>query len=420
MSQVAIILIIALILSAICSGIEISFVSADKMRFEMEYERKTISSVMLARFFRNPNNFISTMLVANNIALVVYSTMMARFIEEFLPYYMLNHEFLLVFIETLISTAIIIVFGEFLPKTLFRINANASLNFFSFFIFMAYILLYPISSLTTWLSKIVLKIAGVKIGKENSVKAFSKVELDYFIHSVHNNNKDNIRQQGSELKIFQNVLDFSNVKIRDCMIPRNEIQAVDISVSLDTLKELFIQTGLSKIVVFQDDIDHIIGYIHSSELFRHKEDWRDHIRSTPFVPETLMAHKLMKQLQSKKKTLAVVIDEFGGTSGIVSLEDLVEEILGEIEDEHDINSLIAKKTDNGYLLSGRMEIEHVNELFDLHIMDSEEYITIGGLILEHAKGFPKVNESIEIGEYSFKILKMSDTKIELVMLFTKN
>lgn len=204
------------------------------------------------------------------------------------------------------------------------------------------------------------------------------------------------------------------------MIPRNEIQAVELAVSLDDLKNNFIHTGLSKIIVFQDDIDHIIGYIHSSELFRHKEDWREHIQSIPFVPETLMAHKLMKQLQAKNKTLAVVIDEFGGTSGIVSLEDLVEEILGEIEDEHDVNSLVAKKTDGGYLLSARMEIERVNELFDLSVPASEDYITIGGLILEHAKGFPKVNEKLDIGGYSFRILKMSDTKIELVKLITEN
>lgn len=419
MSQVTIILIIAMVFSAIFSGMEIAFVSADKMRFEMDCERKTFSSSILGSFFRNPDNFISTMLVGNNISLVVYSTMMAALIEGLLPQAMLNHNFLLVLMETLISTMIIIVVGEFLPKTLFRINANSTLSFFSVFVFLAHIVLYPISRFTTWLSKIILRFVGVKINRGNNAKTFSKIELDYFVQSVLKS-RDTLKQQGSELKIFQNVLDFSNVKIRDCMIPRNEIQAVELAVSLDDLKNNFIHTGLSKIIVFQDDIDHIIGYIHSSELFRHKEDWREHIQSIPFVPETLMAHKLMKQLQAKNKTLAVVIDEFGGTSGIVSLEDLVEEILGEIEDEHDVNSLVAKKTDGGYLLSARMEIERVNELFDLSVPASEDYITIGGLILEHAKGFPKVNEKLNIGGYSFRILKMSDTKIELVKLITEN
>ena len=419
MSQVTIMLIIAMVFSAIFSGMEIAFVSADKMRFEMDCERKTFSSSILGSFFRNPDNFISTMLVGNNISLVVYSTMMAALIEGLLPQAMLNHNFLLVLMETLISTMIIIVVGEFLPKTLFRINANSTLSFFSVFVFLAHIVLYPISRFTTWLSKIILRFVGVKINRGNNAKTFSKIELDYFVQSVLKS-RDTLKQQGSELKIFQNVLDFSNVKIRDCMIPRNEIQAVELAVSLDDLKNNFIHTGLSKIIVFQDDIDHIIGYIHSSELFRHKEDWREHIQSIPFVPETLMAHKLMKQLQAKNKTLAVVIDEFGGTSGIVSLEDLVEEILGEIEDEHDVNSLVAKKTDGGYLLSARMEIERVNELFDLSVPASEDYITIGGLILEHAKGFPKVNEKLDIGGYSFRILKMSDTKIELVKLITEN
>lgn len=419
MSQVTIILIIAMVFSAIFSGMEIAFVSADKMRFEMDCERKTFSSSILGSFFRNPDNFISTMLVGNNISLVVYSTMMAALIEGLLPQAMLNHNFLLVLMETLISTMIIIVVGEFLPKTLFRINANSTLSFFSVFVFLAHIVLYPISRFTTWLSKIILRFVGVKINRGNNAKTFSKIELDYFVQSVLKS-RDTLKQQGSELKIFQNVLDFSNVKIRDCMIPRNEIQAVELAVSLDDLKNNFIHTGLSKIIVFQDDIDHIIGYIHSSELFRHKEDWREHIQSIPFVPETLMAYKLMKQLQAKNKTLAVVIDEFGGTSGIVSLEDLVEEILGEIEDEHDVNSLVAKKTDGGYLLSARMEIERVNELFDLSVPASEDYITIGGLILEHAKGFPKVNEKLDIGGYSFRILKMSDTKIELVKLITEN
>ena len=241
MSQVTIILIIAMVFSAIFSGMEIAFVSADKMRFEMDCERKTFSSSILGSFFRNPDNFISTMLVGNNISLVVYSTMMAALIEGLLPQAMLNHNFLLVLMETLISTMIIIVVGEFLPKTLFRINANSTLSFFSVFVFLAHIVLYPISRFTTWLSKIILRFVGVKINRGNNAKTFSKIELDYFVQSVLKS-RDTLKQQGSELKIFQNVLDFSNVKIRDCMIPRNEIQAVELAVSLDDLKNNFIHT----------------------------------------------------------------------------------------------------------------------------------------------------------------------------------
>lgn len=245
--------------------------------------------------------------------------------------------------------------------------------------------------------------------------AFSRVDLDYFIQSGLNANEDD-KEPKQEVRIFQNVLDFSNVRTRDCMVPRNEVCAVEKNSSWNSLREKFIETGYSKILVYDEDMDHIIGYIHSSELFRHKEDWSEHIQTVPFVPETLLAQKLMKQLMARKKSLAVVVDEFGGTSGIISLEDIVEEILGDIQDEHDVTNLVARKTDDGYLLSGRMEIDRVNSMFSLDIPESDEYMTVGGLILHKAKGFPKVNERVQAGEYTFRILKRGQTKIELVEL----
>lgn len=418
MSHPLLILLVALSFSALFSGWEIAFVSSDKLRFEMDAGRHTLGSKILGRFFHNPNIYISTMLVGNNIALVIYSTMMAAVLEELFSKWfpgLSEMELLLVLIETFISTAIVIVFGEFLPKTIFRINSNSTLNFFALPIYVLYVILYPISIFTTWLSRSILKIFGVKINKKNTEKAFSKVELDYFVQSgLLDKKKDN--KADSEIKIFQNVLDFSNVKIRDCMIPRNEVVSVDIDVELHELQDLFVSTGFSKIIVYKDDIDHIVGYIHSSELFRHTQDWREHIQTVPFVPETLMAQKLMKQLLARQKTMAVVVDEFGGTSGIVTLEDIVEEILGDIEDEHDVSSLIAKKTDEGYLLSGRMEIERVNEMFGLFIPESDDYMTICGLILSKKKGFPKVNDIVKIDDMKFRILKMGPTKIELVEL----
>lgn len=418
MSYSLLILLVALSLSALFSGWEIAFVSSDKLRFEMDVERNTLGSKILGRFFHNPNIYISTMLVGNNIVLVVYSTMMAVILEGWFSNWfpsLLERELLLVLIETFISTAIVIVFGEFLPKTIFRINSNSTLNFFAVPIYVIYIILYPISLFTTWLSRVILKIFGVRINKKNTEKVFSKVELDYFVQSGLLDKKKN-NKVDSEIKIFQNVLDFSKVKIRDCMIPRNEVISVDIDAELKDLQDLFVNTGFSKIIVYEDDIDHIVGYIHSSELFRHTHDWRDHIQTVPFVPETLMAQKLMKQLLARQKTMAVVVDEFGGTSGIVTLEDIVEEILGEIEDEHDVNSLIAKQTEDGYLLSGRLEIERVNELFGLSIPESDDYMTICGLILSKKKGFPKVNEILQIDDMTFRILKMGPTKIELVEL----
>lgn len=408
-------MLVALFFSALFSGLEIAFVQADRLRFEMDVERHTLGSRLLAPFFRNPNIYISTMLVGNNIALVIYSTMMAHLIEMLLPMGFIKSEFLLIVLETLVSTAIVIVVGEYVPKTVFRSNPNGKLNFLAFPIYLIYIILYPISLFTTWLSRIILRMTGVRIDKDNTVKAFSKVDLDYFVQSGLSGTQED-SQPDSEVRIFQNVLDFSNVKTRDCMVPRNEVCAVEKGVSWNALREMFIETGYSKILVYDEDMDHIVGYIHSSELFRHKEDWNRHIQTVPFVPETLAAQKLMKQLMARKKSIAVVVDEFGGTSGIVSLEDIIEEILGDIEDEHDVRNLIAKKTDEGYLLSGRMEIDRVNEMFGLDIPESDEYMTIGGLILHEAKGFPKVNEKIEIGDYIIRILKKGDTKIELVEL----
>ena len=418
MSHTVLIMLVALFFSALFSGLEIAFVQADRLRFEMDVERHTFSSRLLERFFRNPNIYISTMLVGNNIALVLYSTMMAHLIEMLLgmiPGFSITSEFLLIVIETLVSTAVVIVIGEFVPKTLFRSNPNGKLNILAFPIYLIYIILYPISLFTTWLSRIILRILGVRIDKENTVKAFSKVDLDYLVQSGLTGSEQD-EEPDQEVRIFQNVLDFSNVKTRDCMVPRNEICAVEKGVSWNELRERFIETGYSKILVYDEDMDHIIGYIHSSELFRYKDDWREHIQTMPFVPETLAAQKLMKQLMARKKSIAVVVDEFGGTSGIVSLEDIIEEILGDIEDEHDVMNLIAKKTDDGWLLSGRMEIDRVNEMFGLDIPESDEYMTVGGLILTEAKGFPKVNEKVQVGNYSFRILKRGETKIELVEL----
>jgi len=418
MSHILIIMLVALFFSALFSGLEIAFVSADRLRFEMDVERNTFSSKLLGRFFRNPNIYLSTMLVGNNIALVVYSTMMATLIEYLLGVLGINlsaDSFLVIVLETLVSTAIVIVVGEYVPKTLFRNNPNGMLNVLSFPIYLIYILLYPISLFTTWISRIVLRLSGVRIDKEKTDKAFSRVDLDYFIQSGLNGN-ENDKEPEQEVRIFQNVLDFSNVRTRDCMVPRNEVCAVEKNSSWNSLRERFIETGYSKILVYDEDMDHIIGYIHSSELFRHKEDWNEHIQTVPFVPETLLAQKLMKQLMARKKSLAVVVDEFGGTSGIISLEDIVEEILGDIQDEHDVTNLVARKTDDGYLLSGRMEIDKVNSMFSLDVPESDEYMTVGGLILHEAKGFPKVNERVKVGDYTFRILKRGQTKIELVEL----
>lgn len=408
-------MVIAMLFSAFFSGMEIAFVAVDKLRFEMD-KREGPTTRILTRFFRNPDNFISTMLVGNNIALVVYGIFIAQLIDEHLLSGLGLSEFVVLLIQTVISTLVILVVGEFLPKTLFRINPNAALRVFAFPLYACYIVLYPIARFSSLLSILLLRLVGLKVNKEAHARAFGKVDLDYFVQTGIDN-ADDEQELDTEVKIFQNALDFSNIKIRDCIVPRTEIVAVDGSVSLEELKNLFVESGLSKIIVYDGNIDNIVGYIHSSEMFRNPHQWLNNVKQMPIVPESMAAHKLMKLFMQQKKTLAVVVDEFGGTAGIVSLEDLVEEIFGDIEDEHDNTNYVCKQIgDDEYVLSARLEIEKVNETFDLSLPESDEYLTVGGLILSRYQSFPKLNETIDIDSYRFKVVKMTATKIELVRL----
>ena len=405
---------ITLLLSAFFSGMEIAFVSSNRMLAEMDKGSSKLTRRLQTFFYKNPNDFVSTMLVGNNIVLVVYGIFVARLLDNTI--FKGLDPAISVTADTILSTLVVLFTGEFLPKTLFKSNPN---KFFSFFVFPAYLfylLLWPVSRFSTLLSKILLKISGVKVDKDNDDGEFSKVDLDYLVQSSIDNATDN-SQIDDEVRIFQNALDFSDTKVRDCMVPRTEICAVEKSSSLSDLKNIFIESGKSKILVYDNDIDHIIGYIHSLELFRNPNDWHNHIRTMPFVPETMSARKMMQTFLQQKKSLGVVIDEFGGTSGIISLEDIVEEIFGDIEDEHDNSNYIAQKNSDGtYLLSARLEIDKVNDLFSLDIPESEDYMTIGGFILHEYENFPKLNEVVRIGRFEFKIIKNTMTKIELVRL----
>lgn len=411
-------ILISLAFSAFFSGMEIAFISSNKLRYELDKKNKSLSSQILGIFYRNPNLFISTMLVGNNIALVVYGLQMAVVLEPFIARFVAN-EALIVFIQSVISTLLILFAGEFIPKTIFKLNPNLSLNLFSVPLLIIYILLYPLSKLSSLLSFVFLKLGGVK-NLHSKAHTLGKVDLDYFIQQ----SIEDAQQPSdidTEVKIFQNALDFSKVRLRDCIVPRTEIVACDTTATIDELRAKFIETGLSKILVYNENIDDIIGYIHSSELFKHPDDWTENIKTVPIVPETMAANKLMKLLMQDKKSLAVVVDEFGGTSGIVTLEDLVEEIFGEIEDEHDMKSHIAKQvSDNEYVLSGRMEIDTLNEMFDLELPESDDYVTIAGLILHFYQKFPKLNETLTIGRFTFKIVKVTATKIELVRMKVGN
>ena len=415
MTNLIIGLLVTLIFSAFFSGMEIAFVSSNRLRAEMDREEDGLSQRALDIFYTYPNNFISTLLVGNNIALVVYGILFAKIFDTTL--FASLSDGMRVTADTLLSTIVVLFTGEFLPKTIFRSNPNGLLKFFAVPAYVCYVILYPVSLFSTQLSRGLLRLVGARVPKEAEGKEFTKVDLNYLVQSSIDNAADDA-EIDDEVKIFHNALDFADTKVRDCMVPRTEIDAVDIEeCTIEQLKNKFIESGHSKIIVYRDDIDHIIGYIHSSELFKHVTNISKHIQTMPFVPETMAARKLMHILLQQKKSLGVVVDEFGGTSGIVSLEDIVEEITGDIEDEHDNQKYVAKQLADGeYMLSARLEIEKVNELFDLDLPESDDYMTVGGLILHEYQSFPKFNEVVKIGHFEFKIIKNTMTKIELVRL----
>ena len=438
-----------MLFSAFFSGMEIAFVSSNRLLAEMDREKNGLSQRAISLFYRHPNNFVSTMLVGNNIALVIYGILFAKLFDETL-FYALNDGGRVI-ADTLLSTLVVLFTGEFLPKTIFKSNPNAMLTFFAVPAWLCYVVLYPISRFATLLAKGLLRLAGVRMNKANDDMAFTKVDLDYLVQSSIDNAKDE-KEIDDEVRIFQNALEFSDTKVRDCMVPRTEIDAISDDSTIEQLKQRFVESGHSKIVVYHEDIDHIVGYIHSSEMFRLKSEeskvnsetlrvkseepatapqdtkaavansslftlHSSLLRPMTFVPETMAASKMMHILLQQKKSLGVVVDEFGGTSGLISLEDIVEEIFGDIEDEHDSNHYVAKKLgEQEYMLSARLEIEKVNELFDLDLPESDEYITVGGLILHEYRSFPKLNEVVKIGNLEFKIVKNTATKIELVRL----
>jgi CBS domain containing-hemolysin-like protein len=418
-------ILITMMLSAFFSGMEIAFVSSNRMLAEVNNDEESLTHRIITFFYRHPNTYVNTMLVGNNIALVIYGILLAQLLDTTI--FSNQSEAFRVSADTIISTIIVLFTGEYLPKTIFKNNANKALSLFALPACLFYVVLYPISRSCTLISRAMLKLVGVNVKKGDDHEEFSKVDLDYLVtQSLNGNDSESDQPSDSELskddsspevRLFQNTLDLSDTKVRDCMIPRTEITSIEKVASLDELRQKFIESGRSKIIVYKEDIDHIIGYIHSSELFRIKREWNSHIHPIPFVPETMAVNKLMKDMLAQKISLAVVVDEFGGTSGLVALEDIVEEIIGEIEDEHDVNNFECRATkDGGYIISARLEIERVNELLGINLPESDDYKTVGGLILAKHQSFPKLNQVINIDGWKCKILKNTKTKIELVKI----
>ena len=409
-----IIALIALLCSAFFSGIEIAFVSSNKVRAEIEMARGGFINRILNIFYRNREMLISTLLIGNNIANIVYSMAMAKLLTNPLEQW-IHNEAALLLVQTLIATLIILIFGEFVPKTIFRINPNGSIRTASIPLFMVYCVLYPISRFTEWMSATLMKIFGVKIDTSR-VRLLTVDELDAYLQENIDKHEDENKSVEREVKIFENALDFSDTRLRDCMVPRNEIVAVDIKdTTREDLVKLFTQSGLSKIVVYKENIDDVIGFIQVSELFVTDVDWKTRIKPVLFAPESLLARKMMQQLMDEKRSMAIVIDEFGGTSGMVTLEDLVEEIFGEIEDEHDRNHLIARQlSETSYEFSGRMEIEEINERFHLDLPESDDYQTLAGYLLNENEAIPNVGEVFDLPPYRLTVERKSAARIELI------
>lgn len=405
---------IALLSCIFFSAAKNAFLHSNKLLFELESKPKAFIEKILNLLYKDSNLYLFSMVLAHVTSLVFFCFFSAQLLTPYIGNAISNPYLVLLF--TIIVLGIIILFiGEFIPKTLVKINPNRFMILFSIPLFVFYIILYPISKLILLITNLFSKLFRIKYSLWDN-KNVGREELDQFLQQTIDDNPCD-SELDKEILFFQNAMDFSQVKLRDCIVPRTEIIAVDKTASLKELTTKFIETGLSKIVVYEEDIDNIVGYIHSSELFNKPEDWTEKIITLPFFPENMAANKLMKILLSQKKGMAVVVDEFGGTSGIITLEDLVEEIFGEIEDEHDPQLFVAKQTGkNEYVLSGRMEIDRVNELFDIELPESDEYLTIAGYILSVYQDFPKLNDTITIDQFQFKIIKVTRTKIELVKL----
>ena len=413
-----IITIVAIIFSGLFSGTEIAFIQSNKVRIEIDATKGGFINKIISKFNSNQDMFISTILVGNNIVLVVYGITISVILNPMLQQIYNNEAFVLI-ANTILSTGIILITGEFVPKTVFRINPNLMLKLFALPVLIIYVLLYPISLFISWISRQLMKLIGVK-DEQVETSSITMDELDNYIQQTIDEQKGK-EEVENEVKIFRNAIDFKDTHIGDCMIPRNEIVAVDMETTTkEQLINTFVATGLSKIVVYKEDIDNVCGYIHVAELLDAEVEWKERIKPVVFTPETMLANKMMRRLMAEKKSMAIVVDEFGGTCGLVTLEDLVEEIFGEIEDEHDRQKLVERKIgDNEYEFSGRVEIEHINEKFDLDIKESESYHTIAGYILDNLESLPSQGDVFELGDLKFTILNMSAARIELIKVERK-
>jgi len=405
---------LALLFSAFFSGVEISFLSSNKLKVAIDHQRGKLYTYLVGVFMRHQGQFITTILVGNNVALVIYSIMMTGLLNSTISSGLSDNMQLVV--NTIVSTAIVLLFGEFLPKTICRLRPNFFMRAFCLPAFLFYLICYPVAKFTTWLAVLILRyVFRKKISVQMATPVFEVSDLQDFTNIATEAVEEREEELEHDMKIFQNALDFVEVKVRECMVPRTEIEAVELEDNLQELLNLFVQTGFSRILVYKDTIDNIIGYVRSTDLFKPHGSIRDMLITLEFVPESMSAQELLTLFIKKKKSIAVVIDEFGGTAGMVTMEDVMEEIFGEIEDEHDSDDLMEKQlSDTEFLLAGRLEVAYLNEKYNLDIPESDEYETLAGFIIFGTESIPKTGEEIALEGFKMRVIKTSASKIELV------
>jgi len=409
------IILLAILFSAFFSGMEIAFVSSNKLRIELDKKQGVFGSEIIRVFTRNPGQYIATMLIGNNIALVIYGLFFSKLFGSILtPVF--GSDLLVLIINTIISTAIILFIAEFLPKTIFIISPNFFLKVLSIPTIFFFWLFYPISKSTIAISNLFMRLF---LGKEKTSSieediVFGKVDLDHFVN-LSNQSIEKTEPDHHNIRIFKNALDFSSVKLRECMVPRTEIEAVEASSGISELKEKFIETQHSRILIYEESIDNIIGYFELKDIYKNPLTIKEAVRKIAIVPETMTANRLLETFVEQKMNVALVVDEFGGTSGMVTIEDVLEEIVGDIEDEHDVNELTEKiLSNNEYIFSGRLEIDYLNEKYSLNLPEEDDFETLAGMILYFHGSIPGTNDVIKVGKYTFKVNKASSTRVELV------
>ncbi len=416
MSSNFILIILMVLFSAFFSGMEIAFISANKMRLELDKKSDSISSRILSIFSNNPGQFIATMLVGNNIALVIYGMAFAQVLDPYLAQLAI-HQGIQLLLQTVISTLIILFTAEFLPKTIFRINPNGALSVFSLPLYLFYVLFFPITKVTMGFSNLLLRTVFKDADAESDKVVFSRVDLDHFVNEQEGMQSPSDDKLDSEIKLFRNALDFREVKLRETMVPRTEIVALELGSSLEELKTLFIETGYSRILFYEESIDNIVGYVHHATLFTHPESLRQSMKKVLIVPESMPASRLLSRFIQQGQSIAVVVDEFGGTAGMVTIEDILEEIFGEIEDEHDTNDFVEEcVSETEYVFSARIELDYIEENYKLSFPQEEAYETLAGYILFYHESIPAVGTEIQIANYKFTILEATGNRIELVRL----